>query len=74
VKNLHVRSPTSRSNAEVTPDVIFTALQTVFVFWMSCLCSDCRCKVANKLKTDIPNMLEGAELTAEQLDQRPTCH
>jgi hypothetical protein len=61
-------------NAEVDPDTIFKALQITFVFWMSCLCIDCRRTVADKLRADITKMLEGADKTATTFGNASTCH
>jgi hypothetical protein len=61
-------------NAEVDPGVIFAALQIVFMFWMSCLCVDCRRNVAHKLEADVSKMLENADTAAEHFDHAPTCH
>jgi hypothetical protein len=61
-------------NAEVAPSVIFSALQSAFVFWMSCLCADCRRRVAYKLEDDIDNMLKNAGLAATELGGAPLCH
>jgi hypothetical protein len=61
-------------NADVDPNTIFEALQIVFMFWLSCLCDDCRRGIAHRLRTSIPAMLESANRAAEHFDQVPTCH
>ena len=61
-------------NAQVDPNTVFDALQAVFVFWMSCICTDCRRNVARKLRADTSRMLECAEQTATMLDDASTCH
>jgi hypothetical protein len=48
-------------NADVEPDVIFTALQAVLAFWMSYLCGNCRHDVAHQFKVNVAKMLAVAD-------------
>jgi hypothetical protein len=60
--------------ANVDKDVAFAALQMVFVYWMACVCPDCRRGIAHKLKADIPRMLETANKGAAMSPEAPQCH
>jgi hypothetical protein len=51
-------------DADADAEVVFTALQLVFAFWMSCVCADCRRSVAQKLEREIPAMLDYANRCA----------
>jgi hypothetical protein len=53
-------------------EVVLMALQHVFVFWMSCVCADCRHNIAQKLKREIPLMLDHANRVATKTSV--TCH
>jgi hypothetical protein len=56
-------------------EVIFGALQQMIVFWMSQICCDCRKKVAQKFKRDVPAMLaEADDFAAEHPDSVPDHH
>jgi hypothetical protein len=59
--------------AEVRPDIVFSALMNALVFWMSCICPNCRRDFARKLADEIPTMLESADHHA-QSPSTPTCH
>jgi hypothetical protein len=59
-------------DADTDVDVVFTALRHVFVFWMSCVCADCRRQVAQKLEREIPEMLDHANRFAAK--SPVTCH
>jgi hypothetical protein len=50
--------------ADADPNVVFSALQSVFTFWMSTVCADCRNDVAHQLKADIPLMVNAASQLA----------
>jgi hypothetical protein len=59
-------------DADADPDLVFTALQEAFTFWMSCVCADCRQQLAQKLERDVPAMLDRANRYA--MKSTPTCH
>jgi hypothetical protein len=61
-------------NAEVDPDTVFTALEIVFMFWISSLCADCRREVARKSKASIPKMLDRVDRVETVLGPNTTCH
>jgi hypothetical protein len=51
-------------------DVVFSALQHVFTFWMSRVCPACRRNVARKLKSDVPAMLNRANYAQQSCRTR----
>jgi hypothetical protein len=60
------------------PDVVFSALQRAFMFWMARYCLACRKNIARKLRADIPAMVNSASQFAAEIAAKTgkgqTCH